>query len=238
MSVVGTSVLNMNVSNLRGVGEARRVALAKLGGETVADLISLYPRAYQNRGEILTLREIKEKVTSGETGPFSCLLTVAAEPTVRMIRRGMTIMKVRAFDETDVIEITYFNQQYLRTTLHTGAQFRFFGKFTAERSKLVLSSPITEPCADPALLEGIVPIYPLTSGLTQKFMKGIVSEALRRAKHEVLEFLPSNVLSELQLPTYLYALENIHAPTSITALERARKRLVFDELYLMFIYTE
>lgn len=206
-----------------------------MGIETIYDLLHCYPRAYQNRGDTHTLAEIKERMTNGEVGPFSTILTIASEPVVRMIRRGMTLVKVRAFDETGSVEITYFNQPYRKDTLHTGATFRFFGRFTFEYNRLGLQSPIQEPYVEGVPLADIVPVYPLSQGLTQNFMMSITSEALRKAGDTFVEYLPKDALAELQLPTAGYTLQQIHRPESVSAMETAKRRLVFDELYLMFL---
>lgn len=230
-----TDVLFKDVSTLRGVGEARKKALSKLGVETVGDLLALYPRGYQNRGNTLTLREIKEKLIDGERGPFSSVLTISSEPKVNMIRRGMVLMKVRAFDETGSVEITWFNQQYLKDQIHTGDTFRFFGRFTSEKSKIQLNSPIMEKYDENVPLPDIVPVYPLTSGLNQKFMATITAEALRVGGRELAEYMPREILEELRLPTYAYTVYNIHRPDTLSTLESAKRRLVFDELYLLFL---
>ena len=231
-----TSKLDTPVTAFRGVGEARAAALLKMGILTAGDLLRCYPRAYQNRGDTVSLAEVREKLRNGESdGPFSVLLTIAAEPSVSMIRRGMTLLKVRAFDGTDAVEITYFNQTYLRDRLTTGASFRFFGKFTLEKSKLKINSPICEPYAEGVPLPDIVPVYPLSAGLTQKMMASLVNDAMRMCGNEIAEFLPSDALAELHLPTLGCTLTNIHKPESMDALESAKRRLVFDELYLMFL---
>lgn len=230
------SRLDTPVTDFRGVGEARAAALFKMGIFTAGDLLRCYPRAYQNRGDTVSLAEIRKKLRDGEdAGPFSTVLTIAAEPTVSMIRRGMTLLKVRAFDETDAVEITYFNQTYLREKMTTGAMFRFFGKFVLDKSKLKLNSPISEPYVEGVPLPDIVPVYPLSAGLTQKMMASLVNDALRMCGNEMVEFLPSDALVELGLPTMAYTLANIHKPESMSALESAKRRLVFDELYLMFL---
>jgi len=227
--------MNADVSVLRGVGGARKEAFARMGIETLGDLIRCFPRAYQNRGDTQTLMDIRERLMNGEAGPFSAVLTIAAEPSVKMIRKGMTLLKVRAFDETGSADITYFNQPYLKDTLHTGSSFRFFGKFTYEYSRLQLASPILEPHIEGVPLPDIVPVYPLTQGLTQKFMQNAVSEALRLAGNEIAEYLPSDALKELGLPTAGYTIFEMHRPKSVSSLENAKRRMVFDELYLMFL---
>lgn len=230
------SRLDTPVTDFRGVGTARASALFKMGIFTAGDLLRCYPRAYQNRGDTVPLAEIRENLRNGEdAGPFSTVLTIAAEPTVSMVKRGMTLLKVRAFDETDAVEIVYFNQTYLREKMTTGAMFRFFGKFVLDKSKLKLNSPICEPYVEGVPLPDIVPVYPLSAGLTQKMMASLVNDALRICGNEMVEFLPSDALVELGLPTMAYTLANIHKPESMSALESAKRRLVFDELYLMFL---
>lgn len=224
-----------SVTVLKGVGQSRADALARMGILTLGDLIRTYPRAYQNRGDTLTVREIKEKLIENGAGVHSSVLTVASEPSVRMIRRGMVLLKLRAFDETGTVEITFFNQQYLKDTLHTGMTFRFFGRFSAVGKNLQLSSPITEPVSDEKPLDAIVPVYPLTNGIKQKFMSNAVGEALRLCAGELDEYIPADALISLGLPSYSYTLRNIHHPDSIEAMEKAKRRLVFDELYLMYL---
>ncbi len=230
------STLDTPVTSFRGVGEARAAALLKLGIVCAGDLLRCYPRAYQNRGDTVTLAEIKEKLRNNDgNAPFSVVLTIASEPSVSNIRRGMTLLKVRAFDEMDAVEITYFNQTYLRDKMTTGATFRFFGRFTLEKSKLKLNSPISEPYVEGVPLPDIVPVYPLSAGLSQKVMTNLVREAMRLCANDLTEFLPSDARMELSLPTVAYTIENIHRPESMEALEAAKRRLVFDELYLMFL---
>ena len=227
--------INKSVSVLRGVGETRRAALEKMGITTLGDLLRHYPRAYQNRGDIKTLSEIRDLVRDGEEGPFSAILTVSCEPSTAMPRRGMYITKVKLFDETGAAEAVYFNQQYVRDVMHTGSEFRFFGKFTMSNSRLQISNPIYEPYVEGRALMGIVPVYPLTSGITQKLMSQMMSEALRLCGGELTEYMPRDIVAEAKLPTYAYTLANIHFPESTEAITKAKGRLTFDELYLMFL---
>ncbi len=227
--------LSSSVSILKGVGETRYKSLTAMNLESLYDLVNCLPRAYQNRGDTVQTAEIKEKLARGESGIFSVVLTVSNEPNVRMIRRGMTLMKFSAFDESGTIHITYFNQQYLKNTIHIGSVFRFFGKIVHENGALTMNNPIAEPYYSGAVLPDIVPVYPLTAGIKQKFMSGIISEALRYISQELREFLPPEMLTELALPTYSYALNTIHHPSSIEDIEKAKRRLTFNELFMMML---
>lgn len=228
-------VLNRPVATLRGVGKSRAASLEKIGIRTINDLLHCWPRAYQDRGNVCTVAKIREKLEKGLTDPCAAILTVATEPEVRMIRRGMVILKIRAFDDTGSVTITYFNQPYRKGQLTVGTTFRFFGRFTIEHRAVLLTSPITELYDENKPLQDIVPIYPLTSGMTQRLMTGLVEEALRAAGQELNEFIPYEVLEKLNLPTYAYAVSQIHRPQDLVSLETARKRIIYNELFFMFL---
>ena len=219
------------VSVMRGVGSAREKSLASLEIRTVGDLLYHVPRGYQCRGNVKTLAEAAEMARRGEDLPVSLLLTVAAEPQYRMIRRGMSILRFRAFDETGTCEITYFNQNYLRDVFHTGGEFRFFGRISVEGRTLKMSSPIWEACVPGAVLPGIVPVYSLRAGLSQKILSGLVRDALSGIGNHLPETIPPEVTRSQSLCTLSYAIKNIHFPEDGEALARARRRLIFEEYF-------
>lgn len=221
-----------SVSTLRNIGESRHRAFNKVGVETLSELIRYYPRAYQNRGNTHTLSEIKELVGKGISGPFSAILTVGSVPRAHLIRRGLTLLKFRVFDDDGSCEVTFFNQGFLKDAFAVGASFRFWGRFALSHGALSLASPLYEPCVDGAELDPITPVYPLTSGLSQKIVHTAVSDALHAVLPSLQEYLPSETLEAESLPTLAYAIKNIHFPESTEALEKAKRRLVFDELFL------
>lgn len=232
-----TPIKNMErpVTVLKGVGDARREALSRLGAETLGDLIRIFPRAYQNRGDIQTISVIRDRLKNGEKGPFAAELTVSTEPEVRMIRRGMVLLKVKAFDETGTAELTYFNMAYMKNVFHVGETFRFFGRFTCEYNRVQAANPIAERMDEAVPLRDIVPVYPLVQGLTQKVMAQLVGEALRICGNELTEYMPKDALAEMGMPTYAWTMTQIHRPESVSAIETAKRRLMFDELYLTLL---
>lgn len=237
-----TITVNSPVSALRGVGPAKAASLASAGIVTVNDLIHHYPRAYQNRGDVKTILEAAALCNQNETKtggagekqsapPCAFLLTVAAEPYYKMIRRGMSILRFRAFDETGVCEITFFNQPYLRDVFHTGSTFRFWGRPVLDKGTLKLASPIHEAWTEEAKLAPIVPVYPLCAGLTQKYLATLIREALQAVASQITDHLPPEILQGNHLCLLRYALTNIHFPEDREALESARRRFAFDELF-------
>lgn len=157
---------DMPAAALTGVGEKRAEALAKAGIFTMSDLLHYYPRAYQNRGDVRTLEQIREGTKAGEAVTCSAVLTVGTEPQVRRIRNNMTLVKFSAFDETGTCEITYFHMEYVKRTFHVGAVFRFFGRFVYDYGRVQVTNPIYEAFVENRALPALVPVYPLVAGLS------------------------------------------------------------------------
>ena len=225
--------LEMSVSELKGVGEVRRKSLAKLGIETVSDLLRHYPRAYQNRADVKSLAEIGDMLESSDSFIGSVVLTVASQPTARMVRRGMNILRFRAFDSAGTVEITYFNQNYLKEVFTVGSTFRFWGKVYREARVLKMKSPIYEPYVEGIPLPSLVPVYPLASGISQKFLSGIIKDAAEKALFEMEDVFSDDMREKYGLMSIKDAIYNIHFPKSLDDIGAARRRLSFEEAFVV-----
>ncbi|MEE0969544.1 MAG: ATP-dependent DNA helicase RecG [Clostridia bacterium] len=220
----------IKVTELKNVGPSRAAALSRLGVTFAGELLTLYPRSYENRGDVKLL----SGTVSGENS--AVCLTVATTPKKALIRRGMSILKFRAYDESGVAEITYFNQDYLADKFDVGRVFRFYGKVERKiarsgKESYSLSSPAAEEIKNEYTeLPPLVPRYPLTASLTQNLVSKLVSEAVSLVKPE--EILPEEIRIERQLCNRSYAIRNIHKPESLLALSAAKKRLIFEEFFL------
>ncbi len=219
-----------SITTLYGVGKAREAAYARLGVRTVGELLEHYPRSYENRGDIKLL----------ETAPLdtkcALLLTVATQPRVSMIRRGMSLLKFRAYDESGSCEITFFNQNYHKDSFPFGATFRFYGKVERVGNRFSMSSPAFEevlPESDGSELAPLFPVYPLTEGLSQKQIATNIALAQRLAQPDMEDPLPPEWRTKRELCTLPYALRQIHQPDSMETLATAKRRLIYDE-FLMF----
>jgi len=160
---------------------------------------------------------------------------VGTEPQVRLIRRGMSLVKFSAFDETGSCEITYFHMEYVKRTFHVGSVFRFFGRFQYDYGRVQTVNPIYEPWVEGRPMPALVPVYPLTAGLSQKLLYQYTGEALRQAGSSLEEYLPPHILREAALPSHSYMVHALHRPQSLEQLEGAKRRLVFEELFLQFL---
>ena len=224
------------VTELRGVGPAKAAVLEKIGIFTVRDLACHYPRAYQNRADVKSVAFCAAKSRTEQfSTPSSLFLKVATEPKATMVRRGMNLLKFRAFDDSGAVEITYFNQPFLKNVFQVGAEYRFFGKMQMVRGKPEMTNPIYEPVSDEKPLLPIVPVYPLSSGLSQKYLSGLIKEAVRIAAATLEEHIPSDIIRENGLCTSGFALRSIHFPACTEDIETAKRRLAFDEIFSLAV---
>lgn len=219
--------LDTPIGRLYGVGPTYEKHFNANSIYTVSDLLYYFPRAYQNRADI-------RRVVDGSLDdlPHAYILTVSAEPKAAEIRRGLKILKFRAFDESGSVNITYFNQNYLKDVFRVGATFRFWGKITQEKRTLCMSSPSYEPCLESKPLAPYISVYPLFSGVNQKYLAKILTQIRASIPVLIKDHMPERIRLENKLCTLAYALENIHFPESAEALERAIRRLTFDELFI------
>ncbi len=214
------------ISAISGVGKVRQQSYAKMGIQNIGQLLLHYPRGYEDRANVKLLAEC-------EAGEKSALvLTVATEPRIHMIRRGMNLLKFRAYDDSAVCEITFFNQNYLKSSIVCGAEYRVFGVVEKKGNKYFISSPDFEPYSDDSELLPLVPIYPLTEGISRKQITKDIKTALLQttAEGDVRDILPEELRSKNKLCTLAFALRNIHFPTDFVSLAAAKKRLIYDEL--------
>lgn len=225
------------LSVLKGVSTARSKLLHEAGIDTISELIQFYPRAYENRGSIRSVSEAVE----GETNSF--LLTIDKPLTNARLKsaktgRALSVQHTHASDETGGIQLTFFNRPFLKDTLITGRTFRFYGTVArSPRGLLSLTSPSFELYDPKVPLPPLIPIYPLSAGLTQKLLSSLIRQALTRFQEEIVETLDTELLQRLGFPGRYETLCALHFPTDEASLALARRRSAFEELYTFKIKT-
>ena len=224
--------LNTDVRYIKGIGEQRAKALGKLGIATLRDLISYFPRAYDDRS---ALRRIADLVP-GETAGVAAM--VASPPTISHIRKGLDLVKLRAVDDTGTLDVTFFNQAWLKNSLHQGETYIFYGRAEGSLLRHQMANPVVEPEGRREVTGRIVPIYPLTAGVSQLILSRSIRQGLDACADILPDVLPDRVRRDHQLCRIEYAYENIHFPESVEALDLARRRLAFEELFLFTIGLE
>lgn len=212
------------VSELSGVGKTRCASLERLGIRTVGDLVYHFPRAHEPRGRILPLSHFQSDL------PSAYLLTVATRVTTATPRRGLTISKFRAFDESGTVEIVFFNSPFIKDVFDVGAEFRFYGKITVTKGRLQMVNPKYEPFVEGLPLPDFVPIYSSTDGMSSKQLDKLIKSALNDILPQIKDHIPDEYRIFNNLPTLTFALKNAHEPESEDALHKAMTRLAFDEI--------
>ena len=221
------AALNTDIRYIKGVGEARAKALAKLGVTDLRSLLSYFPRAYEDRR---TCKKIADLVP----GEMSCVCAVVAgEAKLSRIRKGLDLVKLRVVDESGALELTYFNQSYLKNTFHTGETYVFYGRAEGTPRRPQMTNPLFEREGAHQITGRIMPIYPLTAGVSQSMLYKAVEQGLAACVDELPDILPEDVRLAHELCHTRYAYENIHFPTGDEALAAARRRLAFEELFLL-----
>ena len=221
--------LNTSILSVSGIGPQRAKALGKLGIGTLRDLISWFPRKYDDRTRKVRIADL----VPGETACVAAM--VAATPTIAHIRKGMDLVKVRAVDESGVLDVTFFNQTWLKNNLQVGQTYIFCGKAEGNLLRRQMASPIVEKEGQRELTGRIVPIYPLTAGVSQLVLQRSIRQGLDACAAILPDILPDEVRREHHLCRIGYAYENIHFPENAEALDLARRRLAFEELFLFTI---
>lgn len=209
---------------LRGVGEAKNACFAKLGLLTAGELLSFFPRSYEDRGNIKLIADCPE----GEN--CALLLTVRSAPVVsRSMRSGISYIKFTASDESDSVEITFFNRPWLEKSIVVGRRFRFYGKLAYGSYCLEMNSPEMEPYNSE--LPSILPVYPLTKGLTQLAVASAVKEAACLID-SMPETLPEGLRAQHGLMGRRDAYRALHFPKSLEEVAKAKHSLAFEELLI------
>ena len=214
------------VTVLYGVGVVKAKAYAAAGVHSILDLLYYFPRAYEDRGNIKLLSETSPEFKS------AVVMTVATEPKVANIKRGMSLLKFRAFDDSGICDITYFNQNYLKDKFPIGSTFRFYGKVEMGKSRYEMTSPAADPWVEEMPPRSFFSVYRLSEGLSQKQISQNVEAALEMASQHMPDPLPEDIRIKNNLCTIYYALKQIHFPESYASLATAKKRLIFDEFFL------
>ena len=220
--------LDSPVTEFPGVGQARASKLAKLGLGTAGDLLQYFPRDYEDRRQVYPVRDAPLE------GKVCVEALVAERPRLSRIRKGLDLVQVKAADHTGVLHLTFFNQPYVEKSLKQGEEYVFYGAVEEQGRRRSMVNPIFEPAGRRDVTGVILPVYPLTAGITNHLLYSLARQALPCAG-EMEETLPQSIRQEHQLAELEFALKNIHFPADEEALGLARRRLMFEELFYLSV---
>ena len=220
--------LSDDVKFVKGVGPNRVKLLNKLNIYNLEDLITYYPRDYEDRSKP---KKIADTV-DGEEVLIEAIVTSRMRE-IRTYKRNMTIYKLIVRDETDSCELIWYNQSYLKNMFQMGKKYKFYGKINKKIGMTEMLSPVYDAEEKSKNTGKIIPIYPTTYNLSQNTIRQIIENGLELAKNKLEETMPDYLLNEYKLLSLQDAINKIHFPSKFSDFEKARDRLVFEELLTM-----
>lgn len=230
--------LTDTIDKLKGVGPRKLKYLQQMGIGTLFDLLTYYPRSYEDQSVVTPIGSLQ----AGETATVAGTITGVQEKMAA--RRRMTILTAFIADGTGYLQLTWFNQKFLKEKLKIGSRIFATGKITyayGGRGSLAMSQlaswEILQKEDAPDAKCGILPVYSVTDKVNQKFMRQLTRQALEgepgTSGVELPEVIPSDICQEYQLLERNQAIREVHYPSNSQQLQAARYRLSFEELYLI-----
>lgn len=219
--------LNQDVQYIKGVGPTKVKLLNNLGIYTLEDLITYYPRDYEDRGKPRKIEDLQD----GEEALIRAI--PASRFHVINVKRNMKICKLLVRDETGTMEIVWYNQQYLKDKFVGGKWYSFYGRVSKKTGTVTMNSPVFDSENETKNTGKIIPIYPLTYKLSQNVLRQIIENGLKMVNGQLEEIIPEDILKENKLMGVNEATNKIHFPKDFEEFKHARQRLAFEELLTM-----
>lgn len=223
--------LDDKVGKLSGIGKALPGKLKKLEIETVRDLIFYYPFRYEDFSRLYTVSQLTDDLSATIVGKIELIASRRSFRSRRLVTEALLT------DATGSVKLIWFNQPWIGKNLKPGEMIKVWGKTAGGPFNLFFSSPSYERLIGAPESAGIIPVYPLTYGVTNKQLRFLIKQSLT-ALSRLDDYLPEQIRQEEKLIGLRQALEQIHAPKTSESLESAKRRLAFDELFLLQAWTQ
>ena len=215
--------LNKEVQFVKGVGPNRVKLLNKLNIYSLKDLITYFPRNHEDRS-------IPKKIAECEDGETVLIKATALTKITEIRARRLSIYRLVVNDDSSSCVITWYNQKYLKDKFKVGEKYTFYGKIENKGGTFEMKSPVFDEDGVDKNTGKIVPIYPLTSSLTQNVLRKIMESGIDEVYGNLEENIPDYILQKFKLLDINEAYKSIHFPKSNSDFTRAKNRLVFEEL--------
>ena len=208
------------ITSIKGIGPRRAEAFGRLGLFSVEDMLSFMPRGYIDYTKSVLMCEAEQGMLC------AVKVTITGEAKTVRIRGGLTITTAAATDGLNKLQLCWYNQPYMASKPEAGRTCYACGRADKRRGMKLMNPQLCDE------LPGIVPQYPLVSGLTQKIMREAAAGALGMYKGRIEETLPESIMAEYSLMPRGDALLAMHMPQSFEQLERAKERMAFEDMLL------
>ncbi len=213
------------ITMLRGIGPAKAKLFQALNIFTLEDLICHFPRGYEDRTRLITLDELEADK------PACFRAMVMSTPRTHHIRQGLDLTKVTVADHSGRLNLTFFNSRFAAENLEYGREYIFYGTLTGDFTGYGMTNPVFESPDSPAVAtRRVLPIYPLTAGLTNQAVLKAVRQALAVCDPPA-EVLPQAVREQYGILGAEDAYRAIHEPADMDEAMQARKRMIFEEFF-------
>ena len=219
---------DISVQYIKGVGPAKKKLLEKLGIETVEDLFYFFPRRYEDRRHLTPIAQMKIGEWQTINGK------IVSEASRRSWHNKKHVTQITIDDGSGKMSCTWFNRPYLSQYLKTDQQIVCHGKVSVYNKQLQMVSPeyeIIEGADESLSLKRIVPIYPLTRGVTQRYLRKTIRAGLAKHKEQLCDELPVELRNKHRIANIKRSISNIHFPENFEDQEDALKRISFEEFY-------
>jgi len=220
--------LKTPIASIKGVGVKKKSALEKMGISSIRDLLYTFPRRHDDYSKLKPIGNLwfGEDVT---------VIGTVDSVNTRSVRSGkMKLVEAVVSDKSGALRVTWFNQPWLEGQLSKAKHVVLSGEIEQYLGRLTMNNPEWEPLSDKQLhTNRIVPVYPLTKDITQKWLRGIIHDVVEQYGPSVEDPLPEQLRSEISFLELSTAIQEIHFPDSEESLLKAKQRLAFDELFLL-----
>ena len=214
------------VTILKGIGPTKAKQFESLNIHTLSDLICHFPRGYEDRTRLVTISKLEADT------PACFRAMVMNTPRTSHIRKGLDLTKVQVADHSGRLNLTFFNNRFAAEQLQYGQEYIFYGAVSGDFIGYNMTNPVFERLdSPPVTTRRVLPIYPLTAGLTNAAMLKAVRQALQICDPPA-EIIPEAVRSRYGILSADRAYSAIHEPNDMTEADLAKKRLIFEEFFV------
>lgn len=221
--------LDISIQSIKGIGPTKAKLFKKLGLNTIEDLLEYYPRGYKDKSETTMIEGLKPDSS------YTVRVRIAGRAQESRTKSSLIITKLSVYDATGKLNVVWFNNRYIKNTFSEGDEVLMHGKIKRIGKDLVMETPEYEKVTsgESVNLMRIAPYYSLTEGLTQKDFRKALYNALQHINEKLTDVFPEELRKKYGLSEINFCINNIHFPESMEKLELARKRLIFEEFFMM-----
>lgn len=223
------NILNKDIQFVKGIGPKKAAKLNKLNIFTIKDLLYYFPRAYEDRSNV-------KKIYQLEHDEKACTKGIISDIKTHEARNKIKVTKFIIRDESGFLSLVFFNQEYLTKVFKKGDSVIAYGKVKKEGGFLEMNSPQIEHFTNaPTSTCKLIPVYPLTYGVTSKDIISTIKSIYTNEKVIIQEYLPREIINKYKLCSIDFAVKNLHMPQDKQSLKIALYRMIFEEFLILQI---